>query len=208
MPSRTQTTPVELIERRIHVIREHRVMIDSDLAELYGVATKNLKRAVQRNLARFPADFMFKLSNQEVRDLRCQIGTSSFGHGGDRYLPLAFTEQGVAMLSSVLNSERAIAVNIEIMRAFIHMRQMLASNEAMKSQLEELERKVASHDQAIVGIFKALHELMNPQQTNAIGFTADVSSLGRPRRRLGDTREADAELARFVAEAERKQKKS
>ena len=175
MPSRTQTTPVELIERRIHVIREHRVMLDSDLAELYGVATKNLNKAVRRNLARFPVDFMFQLSNQEVRNLRFQFGTSSSSHGGERYLPLAFTEQGVAMLSSVLNSERAIAVNIEIMRAFIHMRQLLASNQAMKAQLEELERKVATHDQAIVGIFKSLHELMNPQQTNAIGFTVDVA---------------------------------
>jgi len=168
-------------------------MFDSDLAELYGVATKNLNKAVRRNIARFPSDFMFQLSNQEVRDLRFQIGTSSSvsdqelrdlrfqigtskTHGGYRYRPLAFTEQGVAMLSSVLNSERAIAVNIEIMRAFIHMRQMLASNEAMKAQLEELERKVSSHDQAIVGIFKSLHELMNPQRTNAIGFTVDVSS--------------------------------
>jgi hypothetical protein len=104
------------------------------------------------------------------------MATKNTGRGGDRYLPLAFTEQGIAMLSSVLNSERAIAANIEIMRAFIHMRQMLASDEAMKTQLEELERKVASHDQAIVGIFKTLHELMNPQQTNAIGFTANVSS--------------------------------
>jgi phage regulator Rha-like protein len=180
MPSRTQTTPVELIERRIYVIREHRVMLDSDLAELYGVATKNLNKAVRRNLARFPSDFMFQLLNQEVRALRFQIGTSKTGRGGDRYLPLAFTEQGVAMLSSVLNSERAIAVNIEIMRAFIHMRQMLASNEAMKTQLEELERKVATHDQAIVGIFKSLHELMSPQQTKAIGFTAPVASNRAP----------------------------
>jgi phage regulator Rha-like protein len=181
MSSPTQTTPVELIERRIHVIRTHRVMIDSDLAELYGVATKNLNKAVRRNPARFPPDFMFQLSNQELRDLRFQIGTSKTGRGGDRYLPLAFTEQGVAMLSSVLNSERAIAVNIEIMRAFIHMRQMLVSSEAMKTQLEELERKVASHDQAIVGIFRSLHQLMNPQQTNAIGFTADVSPKRPPR---------------------------
>jgi phage regulator Rha-like protein len=181
MSGPTQATPVELIERRIHVIRTHRVMIDSDLAELYGVATKNLNRAVRRNLARFPSDFMFQLSNQELRDLRFQIGTSKTGRGGDRYLPLAFTEQGVAMLSSVLNSERAIAVNIEIMRAFIHMRQMLASSEAMKAQLEELERTVASHDQAIVGIFKSLHQLMSPQQTNAVGFTADIAPKRPPR---------------------------
>jgi hypothetical protein len=143
------------------------------------VLTGHLNRAVRRNLERFPPDFMLQLSNQELTDLRCQIGISSSHHGGHRYLPFAFTEQGIAMLSSVLNSPRAIAVNIQIMRAFIHMREMLSSNEAMKTKLEELERKVASHDQAIVGIFKTLHELMNPQRTNAIGFTAEISSKQR-----------------------------
>jgi hypothetical protein len=178
MPTKNppEATPLELIERRIHVVRGHKVMLDSDLAELYDVLTGNLNKAVRRNLERFPPDFMFQLSNQEVADLRFQIGISSSRHGGHRYLPFAFTEQGVAMLSSVLNSPRAIAVNIQIMRAFIHMREMLTSNEAMRAQLEELERKVASHDDAIVGIFKTLHELMNPQQTNAIGFTAGVHS--------------------------------
>jgi phage regulator Rha-like protein len=166
---------LELIERRILLIRDHRVMIDSDLAELYDVETKQLKRAVQRNLSRFPRDFMFQLSNQEVKNLRCQIGTSSFSHGGHRHGRLAFTEQGIAMLSSVLSSERAIAVNIQIMRAFVQMREMLSSNEALKKQLEELERKIGTHDQAIVGIFKTLHELMNPQQANAIGFTAKIT---------------------------------
>ena len=169
-------TPFELIERRIYAIRDYKVMIDTDLAELYGVATKNLNKAVRRNRDRFPPDFMFQLSDQEVANLRFQIGTSSLAHGGSRYQPLAFTEQGVAMLSSVLNNARAIAVNIQIMRAFIHMRGLLLSTEAMRQQLEELERKVASHDQAIVGIFKTLHDLMNPQQTNAIGFTANVRS--------------------------------
>ncbi|MEJ0037646.1 MAG: ORF6N domain-containing protein [Gammaproteobacteria bacterium] len=167
---------LELIERRIHVIRDQKVMIDSDLAELYGVATKNLNKAVRRNLARFPPDFMFQLSDHEVTNLRFQIGTSSFIHGGPRYLPLAFTEPGIAMLSSVLNSPRAIAMNIQIMRAFIRMREMLVSNDAMRKQLEELEHKVTSHDQAIVGIFKTLHELMSPQRTNAIGFIANVTS--------------------------------
>jgi hypothetical protein len=118
---------------------------------------------------------MFQLSNQEVKNLRCQIGTSSFSHGGHRHGRLAFTEQGIAMLSSVLSSERAIAVNIQIMRAFVQMREMLSSNEALKKQLEELERKIGTHDQAIVGIFKTLHELMNPQQANAIGFTAKIT---------------------------------
>jgi hypothetical protein len=157
-------------------VREQRVMFDSDLAELYGVATKNLNKAVRRNVRRFPPDFMFQLSVQEVTNLRFQIGTSSLAHGGSRYRPLAFTEQGIAMLSSVLNSPRAIAANIQIMRAFIRMRGMLSSNREMRKQLEELERKVGTHDQAIVGIFKTLHELMNPPKTNAIGFTASVTS--------------------------------
>ena len=110
MPNQTYSsaTPFELIERRIYAIREHRVMIDSDLAELYGVATKNLNKAVRRNAGRFPPDFMFQLSDQEVANLRFQIGTSSSAHGGSRYRPLACTEQGIAMLSSVLNSERAV----------------------------------------------------------------------------------------------------
>jgi ORF6N domain-containing protein len=172
----SSATPLELIERRIYAIRGQRVMIDSDLAELYGVATKNLNKAVRRNPGRFPLDFMFQLSDQEVANLRFQIGTSSSAHGGSRYRPLAFTEQGIAMLSSVLNSERAVAVNIQIMRAFVQMRAMLSSNDAMRKQLEDLERKVASHDQAIVGIFKTLHDLMTPQQTNAIGFTAKIDS--------------------------------
>ena len=179
--TRSQAKPFELIERHIHAIRGHKVMLDSDLADLYGVSTGNLNKAVRRNMERFPPDFMFRLSNQEVTDLRFQIGISSSGHGGRRFRPLAFTEQGIAMLSSVLNSERAIAVNIEIMRAFIHMREMLSSNEAMTTQLEELERKLASHDDAIVGIFKTLHELMSPQRTNAIGFTAEVGP--NPKRR-------------------------
>jgi hypothetical protein len=173
-------TPLELIERRIHVVREQRVMLDSDLAELYGVETKGLKRAVKRNLLRFPHDFMIELSNHEAADLRRQMGVAGPNHGGSRHQQMAFTEQGIAMLSSVLNSEQAVAVNIEIMRAFVRMREMLSSNDAMKKQLEELERKVGTHDQAIVGIFKTLHELMNPQRTNAIGFTADVSSTSAP----------------------------
>jgi hypothetical protein len=177
-----QATPVELIERRIYVIRDQKVMLDSDLAELYDVATKNLNKAVRRNIERFPPDFMFQLTDQEVTNLRFQIGTSNGGRGGSRYLPLAFTEQGVAMLSSVLNSPRAIATNIEIMRAFMHMREMLSSNKAMHAELEKLERKVASHDQAIVGIFKTLHQLTNPQRTNAIGFTASIGT--NPKRGL------------------------
>ncbi len=119
--------PVERIEQSILLIREHKVILDSDLASLYDVETKALVRAVKRNLDRFPADFMFQLSQEEFDDLRRHFGTSS-AWGGRRYAPYAFTEQGVAMLSSVLRSPRAVAVNIEIMRAFVRLRQMLASN--------------------------------------------------------------------------------
>jgi hypothetical protein len=115
---------------------------DRDLARLYEVETKTLNRAVKRNLQRFPQDFMFQLTEDEVEILRYQIGTSRLGHGGRRYLPFVFTEQGVAMLSSVLNSERAIRVNIEIMRAFVKLRQLLASNSELARRLDELEKQV------------------------------------------------------------------
>jgi len=112
--------------------------LDSDLADLYGVETKILKRAVKRNHERFPEDFMFQLNNQELIRLRCQNGTSKMGHGGSRYLPYAFTEQGVAMLSGVLTSPRAIKVNIAIMRAFVRLREVLASHKELARKLEEL----------------------------------------------------------------------
>ena len=118
---------VESIERRIYLIRGHKVMFDSDLAQLYQVETKNLNKAVRRNLNRFPEDFMFQLGKEEFDNLRFQFGTSSLGYGGRRYLPYAFTEHGVAMLSSVLNSGRAVQMNILIIRAFIRMRDMLGT---------------------------------------------------------------------------------
>ena len=116
---------VQLIERRIYLIRGQKVMIDFDLAELYGVPTKRLNERISRNKKRFPEDFMFRLTKEETESLRSQFATSNRGRGGRRYLPYAFTEQGVAMLSTVLNSEQAIAVNITIMRAFVKLRQML-----------------------------------------------------------------------------------
>ena len=117
--------PAESITNKIYFLRDHKVMLDRDLAELYGVETKVFKQAVRRNKERFPDDFMFVLTNQEVRNLRSQIVTSSWG--GTRYLPMAFTEQGVAMLSSVLNSKRAIHANIQIIKAFVKLRQMLTA---------------------------------------------------------------------------------
>ena len=132
-------------------------MFDRDLAGLYGVETKVLNRAVKRNLQRFPPDFMFQLTQDEAESLRCQIGTSNEGRGGRRYLPYVFTEQGVAMLSSVLNSERAITVNIEIMRAFVKLRELLASNTELARRLDELESK---YDKQFKIVFVAIRQLM------------------------------------------------
>jgi phage regulator Rha-like protein len=162
----------ERIESIIYLIRGQKVMLDSDLAELYGVETKALKRAVKRNRARFPEDFMFQLNNYEVTRLRCQNGTSKTGRGGSRYLPYAFTEQGVAMLSGVLTSSRAIKVNIEIMRAFVRLRQLLGSHKELARKLEELEWHLKDHDEQIQAIFSAIRQLMAApeKQPKKIGF--------------------------------------
>jgi len=158
----------EKIEKAIYLIRGEKVMLDRDLAGLYGVETKVLNRAVKRNLQRFPLDFMFQLTAEEVENLRCQIGTSSSKHGGRRYLPYVFTEQGVAMLSTVLNSERAVLVNIEIMRAFVNLRQMLASNTELSRRLDELESK---YDKQFRVVFVAIRQLMAvPRKRKEIGF--------------------------------------
>ncbi|KAF0144572.1 MAG: hypothetical protein FD156_1747 [Nitrospirae bacterium] len=160
--------PVEMIEKKILMIRGEKVMLDADLSELYGVETKMLVRAVKRNANRFPADFMFQLDKAEFENLRFQFGTSSHW-GGRRYLPYAFTEQGVAMLSSVLNSERAVKVNIEIMRAFVKLRQMLASNAELARKLNEMEKK---YDAQFKIVFDAIRQLMTPPETkkSKIGF--------------------------------------
>ncbi|MFZ3090910.1 MAG: ORF6N domain-containing protein [Nitrospirota bacterium] len=166
--------PVEVIEGKIYLIRGQKVMLDSDLANLYGVETFNLNKAVKRNISRFPQDFMFQLTKEEADSLRFQIGMSKKeGRGGRRYLPYAFTEQGVAMLSSVLNSERAVKVNIEIMRAFVRLRQMLASNAELERKLNALEKK---YDHQFKGVFDAIKQLMTPLDTNKkskIGFRRD-----------------------------------
>jgi phage regulator Rha-like protein len=129
---------METIISKIHLIRGMKVMLDADLAELYGVETKQLKRAVRRNIDRFPSDFMFDLTRDEFTNLRSHIGTSSWG--GERYVPMSFTEQGVAMLSSVLNSKRAIQVNIQIIRTFTKLRHALLDNENLRKELEELKQ--------------------------------------------------------------------
>jgi len=160
---------VEDVERRIYQIRGKKVMFDSDLAELYGVETKSLTRQVRRNVERFPEDFMFRLTKDEF--LRCQIGTSSYG--GRRYLPYVFTQEGVAMLSSVVNSKRAVQVNIVIMRAFVKLREILSVHKELVYKLNELERKTGKHDVEIQSIFEAIRQLMAPppeKPRRMIGF--------------------------------------
>ena len=152
--------PDEAVISKIFIVRGKKVMLDKDLAALYDVETKALNQAVKRNLLRFPADFMFQLSEQEFENLRSQIVTSSWG--GRRTLPYAFPEQGVAMLSSVLNSERAILVNIHIIRIFTKLREMLLTHKDILLKLEKLERKAMQHDGDIKLIFKYLKELFNP----------------------------------------------
>jgi phage regulator Rha-like protein len=154
----TNLTPTENITNKIFMIRSLKVMIDHDLAELYGVETKRLKEQVRRNISRFPKDFMFILTNQDVRNLRTQIATSSWG--GTRYIPMAFTEQGVAMLSSVLNSKRAIDVNIAIMRTFVKMREMLATNKEFSEKLKIIEDQLAEHDEQFQVVFEVIKQLL------------------------------------------------
>ena len=155
------------VENLILRIRGHNVMLDRDLAEMYKVETKYLSRQVTRNIDRFPRDFMFVLTNKEFENLRCQFGTSRWG--GRRYLPRAFTEQGVAMLSSVLRSKRAVKVNIEIMRTFVKLREMLASNAQLSRKLNALEKK---YDVQFKVVFDAIRQLMSPPVTKkrSIGF--------------------------------------
>ena len=162
MASEPSLVPVERIEKAILLIRGKKVMLDADLASLYGVETRVLVQAVRRNLERFPADFMFQLSKEEVDFLRSQIVTLKRGRGQhSKYLPYVFTEQGVAMLSSVLRSPRAIQVNIEIMRAFVRLRQMLASHAELARKLDALEQK---YDAQFRAVFDAIRQLMAPPE--------------------------------------------
>lgn len=155
--------PVEIIERKIYLIRGQKIMLDSDLAELYQVPTKALNQAVRRNLTRFPDDFMFRLTKQEAKEFnRSQSVTGSQKHRDPRLLPYAFTEQGVAMLSSVLSSGRAVEVNIAIMRTFVHLRQFLATHQDLARKLEDVERTQNEHSEHIQQIYGCLEELQEP----------------------------------------------
>jgi hypothetical protein len=164
---------VQRVQQVIYFIRGQRVMLDSDLAAMYGVETFNLNKAVKRNSDRFPPDFMFQLTKEEVDFLRFQNGMSKTeGRGGRRYHPHAFTEQGVAMLSSVLKSKRAIQVNVAIMRAFVRFREALSASKVLALKLAELEKRIASHDKNILTLFGAIRELMTKPETPSkpIGF--------------------------------------
>jgi len=195
-----EIVPIERIAESIRWIRGHKVLLDSDLALLYGVATKVLNQAVKRNRERFPDDFMFQLNADETGFLRSQfvtlekerrtnwsqIVTSSEKHRGKRYRPYAFTEQGIAMLSSVLKSDRAIKVNIAIMRAFVKLRQLLNVNRELAKKFSELEQRVGKHDEDITAIMEAIRQLMAPPEKprREIGFhVREKAPLYRVRKR-------------------------
>lgn len=154
--------PDEIISGKIYLIRGQKVMLDNDLAELYTVETKQLKRQVRRNMERFPEDFMFELTQQEFEILRSQFGTSNWG--GTRYMPMAFTEQGVAMLSSVLNSPTAIRVSIQIIRVFTKIREMLTDSLSVKLEIEEIKKKLTNHSKNIELVFNYLDELIDKKE--------------------------------------------
>lgn len=171
--------PEELIMNKIFFIRGQSVMLDSSLAELYSVETKQLKRQVKRNIERFPHDFMFELTPEEFENLRCQIGTSSWG--GTRYLPMAFTEYGELMLSSVLSSDKAIQANIQIMRIFARIRKMLVENTDLRLEIERIKNSINNQNQNIELVFKYLDELIVDRESishrNPIGFIIPEKKL-------------------------------
>jgi len=170
--------PVERIQQCILYIRGEKVMLDKDLAELYGVETKRLNEAVKRNIERFPPDFMFQLTDQKEKRLRSQIATSKESRGGARYNPYAFTEQGVAMLSSVLRSKQAVAVNIAIMRTFVQLRRILADNALLRKKIESLEKKYDEQFQQVFAVLKAMiaeDEKPKPQ----IGYHTEIKGRNK-----------------------------
>ena len=172
-----RTVPEERLLHHIYIIRGKKVMLDKDLASLYGIETKRLKEQVRRNRNRFPADFMFELNKKEFENWRSQFATSNSEIMGMRHAPFAFTEHGILMLSSILNTDRAIKVNIRIMRIFIKMREMLHTHKALLEKLEQLEKKVTGHDDSIKLIFQSLRRFLQNQNP--------------PRRRIGFRRESD-----------------
>lgn len=171
---------VELITRAILLVRGQRVILDTDLAALYGVTTKALNQAVKRNVARFPGDFLFRLARAEVEGLnRSQSVTGSQKHRDPRFPPLAFTEHGAVMVATILSSPRAVEMSLYVVRAFVQLRELLASNTELARRLDDLERMLEGHDETITAILSAIRELMNPPEPGrrGIGFTADVDTM-------------------------------
>jgi phage regulator Rha-like protein len=173
--AKSDLVPIERIERAILVIRGHKVLLDADLATLYGVETRRLNEQVKRNIDRFPDDFMFQLTKQEFENLKSQFATSSRGWGGKRKIPFVFTEHGALMAASVLNSQKAIEMSILIVRVFVKLRGILSTHKQLATKLAELERKLSTHDEQIVILFEAIRELMTPPT--------------KPKRRIGFERE-------------------
>jgi phage regulator Rha-like protein len=174
----------EAIIKRIYIVRGQKVMIDRDLAELYGVETKRLKESVKRNIARFPTDFMIEMNNKELQNWRSQFATSKESKKGLRYRPFCFTEQGVTMLSCILNTDRAIGVNIRIIRVFTKMREMLLSQRDLLLKLEQIEKsmtqqdsRLKKHEKNIQAIFGALKELLSPDNRPRIGFKTNNGNV-------------------------------
>lgn len=173
--------PTALISQKIFFVRGTRVMLDADLARLYGVETKALNRAVKRNEGRFPSDFMFRLTKKEMENLRFQIGTSSSEHGGRRFLPYVFTEQGVAMLSSVLRGSRAVQVNVAIMRTFVRLREMLTTHKELRRKIDAMEKRYDARFQAVFDTIRQMLETPIPAKKH-IGFHARPELLAKPAR--------------------------
>ena len=171
MPKRRVTSPYA-VESRILLLRHQRVILDADIAELYGVPVKVLNQQIKRNQKRFPADFVFQLSAKEYEGLRSQIVTSKETRGGRRYLPYAFTEHGAIMAATVLNSERAVEMSVFVVRAFVRLREMLANNRKLAGKIDELENRLDTHDSTIQDLIEAIKELMTPEEPprKRIGF--------------------------------------
>jgi phosphatidylglycerophosphatase A len=189
MASEPTSAPVAEMDGKIHLIRGQRVMLDSDLAAIYGVSTKRLKEQFRRNRNRFPVDFAFELTREEFTALRSQIATSN-GRGGRRYLPTVFTEHGAIMLASVLNSDRAVEMSIFVVRAFVRMREVLTSNRELAKRLDELEKRVTGHDEVLANLVAAIRQLLEApaeeKPKRQIGFlmreTAPPYKVSRSRR--------------------------
>jgi phage regulator Rha-like protein len=180
MPKRSGT-PVFAVESRILILRHQRVILDVDLAELYGVTVKRLNQQVTRNQERFPSDFTFQLNSKEHEALRLQFATSKKSRGGRRYPPYAFTEHGAIMAATVLNSKRAVQMSVFVVRAFVRLREMLATNRRLAGKIDELENRLDTHDSAILDLIVAIKELMTPKQPPRIrmGFELPAAKAKR-----------------------------